>query len=64
MKHPSEYKPVPFGSHFVMVVDAGTTITEERTGRAETVDENSAVTKGRMIYCTQATFDLLKQGAA
>lgn len=49
-----------YGCH-VIVVDAGTVIKDERTGREETVTENSAVTKGALIYCTQRIFDALKE---
>lgn len=51
-----------FGCH-VMVVDPGTVIKDESSGREETVDENSAVTKGNLIYCTKKTFDELKRRA-
>ena len=60
MQHPMDYTTTPFGACHVMVVDAGTTIKDERTGREETVTKDSAVTKGSMIYCTQSVFDQLK----
>lgn len=59
MQQPSEYALHPFCGCTVMVVEAGTEIKDERTGRTETVEENSAVTKGPLIYCTQRTYDAL-----
>lgn len=59
-RHPSEYTTQPFGGFHVMVVDPGTTITDERTGASETVDGRSAVRKGAVIYCTKSVFDAMK----
>jgi hypothetical protein len=57
MKHPSEYTTVPFFGFHVMVVDAGTVIKDERTGQEATVDDEAAVFKGKMIYCTKPIYD-------
>lgn len=60
MKHPSEYATVPFAGMHVMVVDAGTKITNERTGEEITVNDSTVASNGAVIYCTQAVFDDLK----
>jgi hypothetical protein len=60
MRHPSKYSAVPFSGLHVMVVDAGTAITDERSGQTIIVDDDSAVRKGAVLYCTQAIFDALK----
>ena len=60
MRHPSEYTTVPLGGLHVMVVDAGTEIKDERTGRVETVDDTSAVSKGSVLWVTQPVYDALK----
>lgn len=57
MKHPSEYHTTPFLGLHVMVVDTGTVIKDERTGDELTVDDDNAVNKGSVIYCTQPTYD-------
>ncbi len=61
MKHPSEYTTVPLGAFHVMVVDAGTVIRDDATGREETVDEVSIVCKSTVIYCTDLLFSRLKR---
>lgn len=60
VKHPSRYATVPFNGLHVMVVDAGTAITDERSGQTIIVDDNSAARKGAVLYCTQTIFDALK----
>ena len=60
MKHPSEYTTVPFNGMHVMVVDAGTKITNERTGEEIVVDDNTIARKGSVIWCTKAVFEELK----
>lgn len=59
-RHPSEYSTTPLGAVHVMVVDAGTVITDERTGKQITVDDNSTAYKGSVVWCTQKIFDELK----
>lgn len=60
MRHPADYSTVPFGSMRVMEVDAGTTITDERTGETITVDDETTAVKGRVIYCTKRNYEALK----
>jgi hypothetical protein len=60
MKHPSHYATTPFNGLHVMVVDAGTAITDERSGQTIVVDDRTAARKGTVLYCTQANFDALK----
>jgi hypothetical protein len=45
----------------VMQVDAGTTITDERSGEAITVDDETVAVKGRVIFCTERTFEALRR---
>lgn len=52
MQHPSEYKPQTLGAFHIMVVDPGTVVKDEASGREETVTDGSAVFKGNLIYCT------------
>lgn len=59
-KHPSEYATVPLGAMHVMQVDLGTVITDERSGQSVTVDDENSAVKGRVIFCTEKTFDTLK----
>lgn len=54
---------VPFGAMHVMAVEPGTVITDERTGQKITVDDRTAAVKGSVIWCTEATFERLKQAA-
>lgn len=61
MKSPSEYTTTPFLGMHVMQVDPGTVITDERTGMEATVEEDTFVTKGNVIFCTQKFFDKLKE---
>lgn len=60
MRRPSKYSTVPFNGLHVMVVDAGTAITDERSGQTIIVDDSSAARKGEVLYCTQTIFDALK----
>lgn len=60
MKHPSEYTTVPLLGVHVMPVDAGTTITDERTSEQITVDDETCAVKGSVIFCTQKTYDAIK----
>lgn len=53
--------PTPFFCLEVREVDPGTVITDERTGLKATVEDNTFVTKGNVIFCTQKTFDALKE---
>ncbi len=61
VKHPSEYATVQLGGYHVMVVDPGTTIRDETSGREETVDDSGVVFKGPVIYCTDLMFNGLKR---
>ncbi len=60
MKHPSEYRTIPFNGVHVMVVDAGTVIKDERTGDEVTVTDKVIARKGSVFYVTQPYFDALK----
>lgn len=60
MKHPGVYTTVPYNGYHFMIVDSGTTISDERTGTEETVDYNCVVVKVRVIWCTQVVFDKIK----
>ncbi len=64
MRHPSEYTTVPFGALHVMQVDAGTVITDERTGQTITVDDETAAVKGNVMFLTEAKFEALKAHVA
>lgn len=61
MKHPSEYTTQPFKGMNVMVVDSGTKITDDRTGKEAKVDDENIVQKGGVIWCTQSMFEKLKK---
>lgn len=60
MRHPSEYVTFGLAGMHIMVVDAGTVVTDERSGQSATIDDQNAVAKGRLIYCTERTFEALK----
>lgn len=45
----------------IEIVEAGTEITDERTGQTETVPENGAVLAGNRCYCTKATAARLRR---
>lgn len=60
MKHPSEYEATPFNGMHVMVVDAGTKVTDERSGQTIEITDSTSAAKGALLYCTQAVFDALK----
>lgn len=64
MPHPSEYSTVPFGSMHVMQVDVGTKVTDERSGETITVDDETTAVKGRVIFCTEKTYNALKARCA
>ena len=51
---------IPFAGVHVMVVDAGTKITDERSGDEVIIDDENCAAKGSVIYCTQKIFDALK----
>jgi len=61
MKHPSEYFAEAFAGFHVMEVDAGTVVTDERTGDKITVDDETVAVKGRVMFCTKKVYDRLKQ---
>lgn len=61
MRHPSEYTITPFLGMHVMQVDPGAVITDERTGMEATVEDDTFVTKGNVIFCTQKIFDKLRE---
>lgn len=61
MKNPIEYATTPFLGMHVMQVDPGTVITDERTGQEATVEDDTFVTKGNVIFCTKKIFDRLKE---
>lgn len=48
----------------VMEVDAGTKITDERSGETITVDDETCAVKGRVIFCTKRTYDAFKARCA
>jgi hypothetical protein len=45
----------------LVVVEPGTKITNERTGREETVGDDGAVKAGNTMYCTKAVYVRLVQ---
>lgn len=45
----------------VMEVDSGTVIKDERTGKSETVTDDTVVFKGRAMFCTKPMVDRLKR---
>lgn len=47
----------------LIIVEAGTTITDNQSGRSETVQEDGAVKAGGAIYCTKPVYDLLVAAA-
>lgn len=51
---------VPLGSMHVMQVGSGTTVTDERTGESITVDDENFAVKGRVIFCTERTYEAIK----
>lgn len=61
MRSPSEYFAVAFAGFHVMEVDAGTVVTDERTGDKITVDDETVAVKGRVMFCTKLVFDRLKE---
>lgn len=63
-KHPSEYSTMPLGAMKIMVVDAGTKITDERSGQEAIIDDNTSATKGNVIWCTERVFEAMKARAA
>lgn len=50
-----------YSGYNIEIVEAGTSITDERTGQSETVPENGAVFAGNRCYCTKATAARLHQ---
>lgn len=60
MSDPSSYSTVPFHGLHVMKVDAGSVITDERTGQSVTVDDDTVAFKGRVCFCTEKIFEALK----
>lgn len=60
MRDPALYATTPLGSMQVMQVDAGTAITDERSGETITVDDETFAVKGRVIFCTERTYEALK----
>jgi hypothetical protein len=64
MRHPSEYTTTPFGGLHIMQVDAGTVITDERTGERITVDDETAAKKGSVVYCTAKIYEAIKARCA
>lgn len=63
-RHPSTYTTMPFGAMHVMEVDAGTQVTDERSGETITVDDETSAVKGRVIFCTKRTYDAFKARCA
>ena len=61
MRSPSEYFAVAFKGFHVMDVDAGTVVTDERTGDKITVDDETVAVKGTVMFCTKRIFDRLKE---
>ena len=61
MRHPKEYTTVPFNGVHVMAVDAGTVITDEKSGESITVQDDVCARKGPVIFCTQKVFDEWKR---
>jgi len=58
--HPSTYSTVPFGAMSIMEVDAGTVVSDERSGETITVDDETSAVKGRVIFCTKKTYEAFK----
>lgn len=44
-----------------MVVEAGTTIKDERTGQTEEVTDKGGVFAGSTMYCTAKVYERIKQ---
>lgn len=63
MRHPKEYTTEPFGALRVMTVDAGTVITDERSGQSITVDDETAAVKGNVMFCTEKTTQKLREAS-
>lgn len=61
MRGPAFYATTPLGSMHVMQVDAGTSITDERSGETITVDDETFAVKGRVIFCTARIYEALKE---
>jgi hypothetical protein len=59
MKHPSEYTTIPLYGFHVMIVDEGTTITDEASGEEALINGEEMVFKGTLIYCTQPIYEAL-----
>lgn len=64
MRHPSDYTTIPLGALHIMEVDAGTVITDERSGQFQKVDDDNFVVKGNVVFCTAKTYEALKARAA
>jgi len=47
------------GAMHVLVVDAGTSVKNERDGSEIVVTDECAAQKGNVIFCTQKTYDAL-----
>lgn len=60
MQHPAKYSTIPLGACHIMVVDAGTVIKDDRSGEEVTIDNETAASKGPLVYCTKAVYDALK----
>lgn len=52
---------VPFNGMHIMVVEAGTKVKDERSGEEVVINDETAASKGPVIYCTQKTFDAMKE---
>lgn len=50
-----------YAGYRIEIVEAGTSITDERTGQTENVPESGAVFAGNRCYCTKATAARLQQ---
>jgi hypothetical protein len=61
MKHPSSYTTVSFLGLHIMVVEAGTKITNECSGETAIISDSEAAKKGSTIFCTQKVFDRMKR---
>jgi hypothetical protein len=63
-KHPREYGIVNYDGYHIMVVDAGTKVTDERSGQEIEVTDLVSAKKGDVIFCTQDFFDFMRAHTA
>ncbi|CUX07731.1 hypothetical protein CFBP6626_07620 [Agrobacterium tumefaciens] len=61
MAHPAIYSTISFLGMILMRVDSGTIITDEVTDQEFTVEDDTFVAKGNVIFCTHKFYDRLKE---